>query len=46
MESPRNSSRSLVGSAAVLVGVGTVGQRKTKRPGVDIDTETLQKLFS
>ena len=34
------------GNAAVFVGVGTVCERKTKRPGVNSDTETLQKLFS
>ena len=34
------------GDAAVFVGVGTVCERKTKRPGVNRDTETLQKLFS
>ena len=34
------------GDAAVFVGVGTVCERKTKRPGVNSDTETLQKLFS
>ena len=34
------------GDATVFVGVGAVCERKTKRPGVNSDTETLQKLFS
>jgi len=34
------------GDAAVFVGIGTVCESKTKRPGVNGDTETLQKLFS
>ena len=39
--------KALVGGyAAVFVGVRTVCQSKTKRPGVNEDTETLQKLFS
>ena len=34
------------GYAAVFVGIRTVCQSKTKRLGVNEDTETLQKLFS